>query len=141
MKFKEFFGSVKQFSKEQMEARENRLQDPDRVASLERTKHLLKEDVHNACKYGLMVLWRFSLGAPLSALSEGAKEFGGTLSHNMSVKDKKDKKSYSDIPATLVIEALAQYGKGSVDILKMTGSLGVALGRVTVLGGRYLIGK
>lgn len=141
MKFKEFFGSIKKFSKEQMDAREVRLQDPDRIASLDSTESLVREDVHKACKYGLMALWRFSLGAPLNALSEGAKEFGGTISHNMSVKDKKDKKSYSDIPATVVTEAFAQYGKGSIDIVKMVGCLGVALGRATVLGGRYLIGK
>lgn len=133
--------AVGRFTQEQMEARRLRLEDPNLKASLERTKDLLKEDMKSVCKNGLTAAWRFTLGAPLSALWEGTKEFGSVVSRNFAVKNPKNKRSYGDVPAAMVAELFTQYGKGIIDITKLTGNLGIALGRTTVLGGRYLVGK
>lgn len=145
MKFSEIpqktIEAVGKFSQEQLEARRLRLQDPSLQVSLENTKNLLKEDIQSVCKNGVQAVWKFTLGAPLSALWEGTKEFGSVVGANFSTKDSKKKRSYGDIPAVMLAELFTQYGKGVMDITKLTANLGVALGRTTILGGRYLVGK
>jgi hypothetical protein len=72
---------------------------------------------------------------------KGVTEPFSVLSHNMSVKNPKRKRSYSDVPAAMLTELLSQWGKGVISTTKLVGNLGLALGRATVLGGRYTIGK
>ncbi len=104
-------------------------------------KILLKDDIKNACAHGFDALCKVFLAAPLSSLWEGTKELGGVVAHNLSTKNPKKKKSYSNVPAAMVTEFLAQWGKGTVSAAKMAGNLSLALGGATVLGGRYTIGK
>ena len=145
MKFKEIPGkvmeSISNFTQKQAEARKRRLESPELQASLERMTTLFKNDIKNASGEGLAALWRLTLGAPLSALWEGTKELGGVISHNWSVKNPKNKISYGEVPAVAITELLTQYGKGTLNITKLVGHLGLALGRGSLLGGRYLIGK
>ena len=129
------------FTQEQLDNRRKRLSDPTLQASLERTKDLIKDDIKNVCGNGLSAMWRFSLGAPLSSMWEGTKEFGSVVSHNFSTKNPKKKRSYTEVPAAMVAELFTQYGKGAIDVTKLVGNLSIALGRTTVLGGRYIVGK
>src|SRR3989344_2316076 len=92
--------AVGRFTQEQIDARERRLSDPVLQMELERIKSLLKDDVKKVCKNGLSATWRFTLGAPLSVLWEGTKEFGSVVGRNFSVKNPKNKRSYSEVPAT-----------------------------------------
>lgn len=141
VKFNEIPKEVGRFTREQLDARERRLSDPALQAELERTKNLLKGDIKSACTHGLEALYRFTLAAPLSSLWEGTKEAGSIMARNMSVKNPKNKRSYSDVPATMITEFLSQYAKGVLSTAKLVGNLSLALGRGTVLGGRYTIGK
>ncbi len=141
MKFSEIPKALGRFTKEQMDERERRLSSPALKADLERIKSLLKEDLKRTCLNGLSASWRFTLGGPLSSLWAGTKELGSVAARNFSVKNPKNKRSYSAVPATMVAELLMQYGKGTLDITKLVGNLSLALGRASVLGGRYIIGK
>ena len=141
MKFGEIPHEAMRFVREKMRERNERLSDPELRAELERTLELLKEDFIIACGNALSASWRFTLGAPLTALSESAKEFGSVISHNFATRNEKDKHSYEKVPSTFVAELLIQYGKGAIDVTKLVANLSVAAGRATVLGGRYLIGK
>lgn len=133
--------AVSAFTKEQIEARERRLTNPALQASLEQTKDLLVDDIKSAAVSGCEALYRFTLGAGFNSLWEGTKEFGTVVAHNFSVKKASQKKSYSNVPAAIVTEILKQYGKGAINSIQFAGNLSKALGRATVLGGRYLIGK
>ena len=109
------------FTKEQLHQREGRLANPTLQASLERTKNLLADDFKNAAARGLESVYRFTLGAPISSLWEGTKEFGHVLAHNFSVKEAKQKKSYLNVPSTMITELLQQYGKGLLMLLNLLG--------------------
>ena len=129
------------FTKEQLAERERRLSSPVLQASLERTKDLLADDFKSVASRGLEAVYRFSLGAPLSSIWEGTKEFGRVVAHNFSTKNPKNKKSYKNVPAAMIKELLVQYGKGVINTTQCAGNLSKALARTTVLAGRYLIGK
>lgn len=141
MKFNEIPQVVRSFTQEKLEAREERLSDPALQQKFEQMKMLLKDDVKRGCANALTAAMRITVGAPLSALLEGTKEFGSVVGHNFSVKDSKDKRSYKEVPAAVMAELLTQYGKGVIDIARLVRDLSTALGRATVLGGRYIIGK
>lgn len=141
VKFNEIPKEIVRFTQEQLRERERRLASPSIKASLERTQDLLKDDIKNSCTNGLEALYRFAIAAPCSSLWEGTKEFGSVLSHNMSTKNPKKKKHYSEVPAAMITEFLAQWGKGVISTAKLAGNLSVALGRTTVLLGRYTIGR
>jgi hypothetical protein len=145
MKFSEMpkaaLESVGRFTQEQLAARERRLSDPALQTNLERMKTLTGEDFKRACGNGFTAACRLTVGAPLSALWEGMREFGSVVGHNFSESDPKKKRSYSEIPAAALKELFVQYGKGAIDAGKMAGNLSLALTRSSVLGTRYLIGK
>jgi hypothetical protein len=141
MKFKEIPQAIERFAQDQMAAREARLRDPARIASLDRTKQLVGEGFKRACGNGLDAAWKFTLGAPLMSIVEGTKEFGSVVAHNFATKNPKKKRSYQEVPATMIKELLTQYGKGLISTTKLVGNLSIALSRATVLGTRYLIGK
>ncbi len=141
VKFNEIPREVAKFTQEQLRERERRLASPAIKASIERTQTLLKDDIKNSCVNGVEALHRFAIAAPCSSLWEGTKEFGNVLSHNMSTKNPKKKKHYSEVPAAMVTEFLTQWGKGAISTAKLAGNLSVALGRATVLAGRYTIGR
>lgn len=141
VKFNEIPREVAKFTQEQLRERERRLASPAIKASIERTQTLLKDDIKSSCANGVEALYRFAIAAPCSSLWEGTKEFGSVLSHNMSTKNLKKKKRYSEVPAAMVTEFLTQWGKGAISTAKLAGNLSVALGRATVLAGRYTIGR
>ncbi len=141
MKFNEIPKSVGRFTQEQLDARQQRLSDPMLQTTLEQTRDLLGNDIKKACLNGLDATWKFTLGAPLNSILEGGKTFGSVVGHNFSVKNKEEKRKYTEVPAAMISELLTQYGKGLIDITKLVGNLGVALGRGVVLGTRYTIGK
>lgn len=141
MKFDEMQRKVEKFTQDQLHARERRLTDPHLKMSLERTKVLLGEDLKRACGNAVDATWKLTLGAPLKALIEGGKEFGSVVGHNFSVKNPRRKRSYNEVPATMVKELMLQYVKGGIDVAKLAGNLSLALSRATVLGTRYTIGK
>jgi hypothetical protein len=141
VKFNEIPREVAKFTQEQLRERERRLASPAIKASIERTQTLLKDDIKSSCVNGVEALYRFAIAAPCSSLWEGTKEFGNVLSHNMSTKNHKKKKNYSEVPAAMVTEFLTQWGKGAISTAKLAGNLSVALGRATVLAGRYTIGR
>lgn len=141
MKFSEIPKEIAKFTQEQLAERQKRLSDPILQAQLDRTKTLLLNDFKSACGNGLEACYRFAIAGPVSSLWEGTKELGGVVAHNMSVKKEKNKKSYSQVPAAMIVELLSQWGKGGVSTAKMVGNLSLTLGRGTVLGSRYLIGK
>ncbi len=129
------------FTQEQLRERERRLADPRLQAQLEATKRLLVADIKTACSHGVEAGYQFLVKGPLSSMLKGVTEPFSVLSHNMSVKNPKKKRSYSDVPAAMVTELLSQWGKGAVSTTKMICNLSLALGRATVLGGRYTVGK
>ena len=133
--------AVGRFTQEQLAFREIRLQDQDLVAKLEQTKTLLKGDIKNACAHGAEAVYRIALAGPLGVLWNGTKEFGSIAAHNFSTQDKKKKKSYFTVPAAMTTELLSQWGKGAISTAKLAGNLSVALGRASILGGRYIVGK
>lgn len=122
--------------------RRNRLNRPELKLKMENLKDGLKDDLGKACTSAVSASWRLTLGAPLTALYEG---FIGTplktLVHNFSEKNPKKKKEYPNVLGTTMVELLAQYGKGTIDILQVVRHLSVATTRATILGGRYLTGK
>ena len=141
VKFNEIGREIARFTQEQLRNRETRLANPAIRASIDRTQALLKGDIKNSCAQGVEALCLFTFRAPLLALWEGMKEFGHTVSNNMSTRNSKHKKKYSDIPASMLSELLFQYGKGTINTTKFLGNVGLALGRATVLVSRYTIGK
>ncbi len=141
VKFNEIGREIVKFTQEQLRNREARLATPSVKASIDRTQTLLKDDIKNSCVHAVEALYRFTFGAPLLALWEGMKEFGHVTSHNMSTKNPKYKKKYSEIPASMISELIVQYGKGTMSTTKFLGNVGLALGRATVLVSRYTIGK
>lgn len=141
MKFNEILKVVGRFTQEQRRERERRLSDPRLQAQLEATKQLLISDIKTACSHGVEAGYRFLVAGPLSSVWKGVTEPLSVLSHNMSVKNPKQKRSYSDVPAAMVTELLSQWGKGAISTTKMIGNLSLALGRGTVLGARHTLGK
>lgn len=141
MKFSEVPKAVGRFTQERLRERERRLSDPRLQAQLEATKLLLISDIKKACSHGVEAGYRFLVAGPLSSVWKGVTEPFSVLSHNMSVKNPKRKRSYSDVPAAMVTELLSQWGKGVISTTKMIGNLSLALGRGTVLGARHTIGK
>ena len=139
MKFSEIPKAVGRFTQEQLAERERRLSDPRLQAQLEATKQLLIDDIKAVCGHGVEAGYRFMVAGPFGALWKGMSEPFSVIAHNFSVK--KNKRSYADVPAAMVTELLAQWGKGAVSTTKMVGNLSLALGRGAVLGARHTIGK
>lgn len=138
---KKVVDAVGAFTNEQLAERARRLASPVLQASLERTKDLLKDDFKSVAARGLEAVYRFTLGAPLNSLWEGTKESWHVLTHNFSVKNPKQKKSYGNVPAAMIVELLKQYGTGVINTTQCARNLSKALARTTVLASRYLIGK
>ena len=137
--FNKMFETVNRFTQEQLEARRKRLEDPVLEAQLENMKVELKADIHRAATTGLDALYRFALSGPLSALFGGIKTLGQVATYNLS--HEKKKRSWSEIPANMVTELLAEYSKGAISATKFAGNMSLALGRTTALGARYMVGK
>ena len=84
--------AVVRFTNEQRAERARRLSDPTLQASLERTTNLLFDDLKHAGSRAVEAVYRVTLGAPLSSIWEGTKEFGRVIAHNFSVRNPKRKK-------------------------------------------------
>jgi hypothetical protein len=133
--------AIGRYTAEKARKRRERLDDLGLQRQLEQMETLLKEDIKNACAHGFDAVCKVLITAPLSSFWEGTKELRSVISHNLSTKNPKKKKSYSDVPAAIITEFATQWAKGTISAAKMVGNLSLALGRATVLGGRYTIGK
>lgn len=145
MKLKEVPGKAMEWTKDklndQLERRRNTLETDKFKAECDQIKKNIEKDLLEAGSDAFYATLKLTIGAPVMALWKGlVTEPGKIFLHNQSVKNKKNKKEYPEVPAVILVEALKQYGDGLIDVKNFFKNVISASGRASALGFKNFFG-